>query len=736
MTQSYQDCMAIVRACGNPTLFITMTTNPQWAEIREAIDVANHPHRSAPYRPDIVARVFNLKLQALMDELVKDQIFGQVLGWTYVVEYQKRGLPHAHILLILHPRDRPQTPEQIDAIVCAELPDPDTNPRLYNTVVNSMIHRPCGSANPNSPCMKNNFCTKRYPRDLVDQTTLQEDGYPIYRRRARQPVVHNGVSIDNSWVVPYNPYLCHKYDSHINVEMASSISSVKYLFKYVYKGHDRAAFVVHSGQVNNLNQIQRTSVLTHSRSRLGYLDARYISPAEAVYRLFSFPITEHKPAVTRLQIHVDDQRSVSYHGAENGFDVLDRSKPSSLEAFFTFCRDNPQHVRGLLYPDAPAHLTWDRSSAKWKLRHPSSPSAIGRIRWVSPAAQEVSPCPHFQQLTLLQEHYLRLLLLHIPAPTSFKFLRTVSGHELPTFKAACAAYGLLKDDNEYDVCLDTAAQFKSGYALRALFILLLTNKTVTIADPVGLFERHKHQLSDDCRRRLERDFRILSPTPEQILDLALSDLQTLAETAGETMASLKLPPPTDSFGVSGSSTELAAERAYDRTALAQVYNDGLATANADQRRAIDEILASVRNADGRIFFLDGPGGCGKTYVESVVLASLRSRGAIAIAVASSGVAAQLLPGGRTAHNRFKIPIDLKETSSCAIPAQSTSAELFRAADLIIWDEAVMQNKNAFKAVDRMLQDIRNSRRHFGGVTMLFAGTSPLFTLTYTYVSPR
>jgi hypothetical protein len=98
MSQLYHDAMAIVRNCGKPDLFITMTCNPRWPEIRDAL----LPNQTAQDRADIVARVFKLKLDAMCHDLFKSHVFGRVVGRVHVMEFQKRGLPHAHILVILH----------------------------------------------------------------------------------------------------------------------------------------------------------------------------------------------------------------------------------------------------------------------------------------------------------------------------------------------------------------------------------------------------------------------------------------------------------------------------------------------------------------------------------------------------------------------------------------------------------------------------------------------------------
>ena len=99
--------MAVVRKRGKPSFFITMTCNPKWREITQAL----LPGQSAADRPDLLARVFKLKLDMLLEELYKDGIFGKVIAHLHVIEFQKRGLPHAHILIILDQTDRPLSAE-------------------------------------------------------------------------------------------------------------------------------------------------------------------------------------------------------------------------------------------------------------------------------------------------------------------------------------------------------------------------------------------------------------------------------------------------------------------------------------------------------------------------------------------------------------------------------------------------------------------------------------------------
>jgi len=151
MQQNYQDAMAIVRKYGKPDLFITMTCNPRWTEIQENLELG----QSTEFRPDLVSRVFNLKLKDLLKDIKTNHIFGTPTAVVHVIEFQKRGLPHAHILLILKEQFKPKDADIIDSLICAEIPDQVVAPRLHEIITKHMIHGPYGEHSLNSPCMVN-----------------------------------------------------------------------------------------------------------------------------------------------------------------------------------------------------------------------------------------------------------------------------------------------------------------------------------------------------------------------------------------------------------------------------------------------------------------------------------------------------------------------------------------------------------------------------------------------------
>ncbi|XP_023771489.1 uncharacterized protein LOC111920145 [Lactuca sativa] len=232
MRQKYVDAMALVQKFGKPDIFLTMTCNPNWPEIIENLK----PYEEGQNRADLIVRVFHAKVEQLKHELFKNNIFGEICAHTYVIKFQKRGLPHAHFFLILESNCQMHTPEDFDKIVSAEIPSQSANPHLFRMVVQHMIHGPCGSLNPFNVCMKKKgSCKNLYPKDFSSQTIQTDDAYPIYRRRNDGSEVKvRGAILNNKWVVPYNAYLLCKFNYHINIEICSSIKAVKYIYISIF----------------------------------------------------------------------------------------------------------------------------------------------------------------------------------------------------------------------------------------------------------------------------------------------------------------------------------------------------------------------------------------------------------------------------------------------------------------------------------------------------------------------
>jgi ATP-dependent DNA helicase PIF1 len=166
---------------------------------------------------------------------------------------------------------------------------------------------------------------------------------------------------------------------------------------------------------------------------------------------------------------------------------------------------------------------------------------------------------------------------------------------------------------------------------------------------------------------------------------------------------------------------------YDCSEMKSLFEEHVSNLNSEQLSAYQEIISVVDSGVGSMFFVDGYGGTGKTYLYKTISYKLRSEGKIVLNVASSGIASILLPGGRTAHSQFGIPLVLNKESCCKIPKKSDKAKLLIMTSLIIWDEAPMIHKFAFEAFERTLRDIMsdvdvtNGSLLFGGKTVVFGG---------------
>ena len=136
MQQNYQDVMTIVTKFGKPDIFLTMTANPNWPEVREN----PLPHKTANDRPDVISRVFHLKLKELLCDLLERNVFGHVVAYFYTIEFQKRGLPHAYMVPFFSDADKPRVAEDADRLVSAEIQDPQQFPNLHEMVKKHMIH--------------------------------------------------------------------------------------------------------------------------------------------------------------------------------------------------------------------------------------------------------------------------------------------------------------------------------------------------------------------------------------------------------------------------------------------------------------------------------------------------------------------------------------------------------------------------------------------------------------------
>ena len=227
MQQLLPDALAINHYFKGGDLFLTMTANPTWPKIQNALE----PGQTAADHLDLAVCSFHQKQRQLIKD-IEDRIFEKALAYVFTIVFQKYGLPHMHCIIFLNQESKLHTPEQINSLLSSEFPD--YSPELLKLVKKLMVHNPCGSENPEAPCMLNGRCTKNFSKPFRDQTTISEDAYVSTRcHDTGQTYQVRRKQIDNHWVITYSPYLIWKCHCHIIIESTASIKAVKYIYKPV-----------------------------------------------------------------------------------------------------------------------------------------------------------------------------------------------------------------------------------------------------------------------------------------------------------------------------------------------------------------------------------------------------------------------------------------------------------------------------------------------------------------------
>ena len=181
------------------------------------------------------------------------------------------SLPHAHIIVFLQPYAKLHTPEDIDSLMSSEFPL--HNDDLLELIKKFMVHTPCSPQTPNAPCIVNGKCPKGFPKPFREHTSVTEDFYAC-TKHSNTGITHQirNKEVNNQWVVCHSPFLIWKYRCHINLESITSVKAIKYIYKYVYKGHDSTTMQFRTCR----DEIKL------------YLDACYVSSCEAMWEALCF----------------------------------------------------------------------------------------------------------------------------------------------------------------------------------------------------------------------------------------------------------------------------------------------------------------------------------------------------------------------------------------------------------------------------------------------------------------
>lgn len=326
-----------------------------------------------------------------------------------------------------------------------------------------------------------------------------------------------------------------------------------------------------------------------------------------------------------------------------------------------------------------------------------------------------------------ERFYLRMLLNVVRGPRNYEQIWTVDGIVYPDFKQACHARGMRGGDEEWLTALNDASKTSLGPQMRVLFVIIL--KHCNVGDNIGLWEKTWNLLSEDIiRRHAKNSFHHgLQVTNDEIKNFTLLELQNILNDCGGCLKDYGLPEPVQEVVQDFHNSLILEELNVDIEAITSEHKVLVDNLNEDQMAAYDAIIQSVEKQSGGFFCVYGHGGTGKTHLWKALISRIRSMGSIVLPCASSGIAATLLSRGRATYSRFMIPVLVHEGDACNISLQSALAQLIQKADLIIWDEASLDHKFAFEAVNVSLKEIMFAvdkdakQKIFGGKTVVLGG---------------
>ncbi|CAN6868444.1 unnamed protein product [Brassica oleracea] len=574
MAEKYHDAMAICRWHGNPDLFITITTNPKWEELSDHLKLYGTDDPND--RPDLESRVFKMKLDELMSDFNKGIFFPRPKAVVYTIEFQKRGLPHAHILLWLEGDFRNPTAADIDNIISAELPDKEKDPEAFGLVEQHMMHGPCGKDRLSSPCMDNGVCTKKFPRSYVPHTQVNESGYILYKRRQTGQFVSKGnIKLDNQFVVPHNLQILKKYKAHVNVEWCNKSSAIKYLFKYITKGVDRATFKVQ--KTPEQSERSEPKKPEQPRNEINeYIEGRYLSACESMWRIFVFDIHHNSPAVQKLPVHLPGEHMAVFDENEDLQNVEDRylHGRTMLTEWFEMNR-RYEEVRKLKYIEMLTMFVWDNSNKIYIKRQQRG--SIGRIVNINPAAGD--------------KYYLGILVSLVRGPTCYDDLYTVGEIKYDTFQEACYARGFLGTDKDWHDSMSEASQFSSPRSLRYLFVLILIY--CQVSEPRKLWDHSWEYMAEDVLMRQRRLLRFpdLQLTLDELQHYTLIEIETLLQNYEKSLTEFAgMPLPNKAIMDEMKNRAMARHNQFDLAEEQKVHQELFCKLNNQQRAVYDAVI--------------------------------------------------------------------------------------------------------------------------------------------------
>ena len=353
----------------------------------------------------------------------------------------------------------------IDGLVSAEMPDPVADPRLYDLVQRHNRHPYNHLDVPYSRCNKNGKCCYGFPQPIQERTAVDEYGRVHLRRRNER----------DRWVVSYIPALTRLMECHVHVDICFTSNAFLYLYKYLFKGVDKSRYTI--GEDEPADEFR------------DYLAARYLSSAEAAYRVLAFEITKKLPAVQSLSLHLPGQQLGKMGGVDSSSSMMsqlliylarprdDRFMNLKLVDFFQQFSVTPIPATNRRVFDAVVQSSIEGEDRRYGLKRLRK-NRVCRLHLIPLRAGEL--------------FYLRALLGH-KAGYSFEDFRTVDGILYPSFQRAAIELGIFADQNEVERAMEEGVHYLlRPTQLRFLFANLIADVRFV---PINLWELFKAIMS-------------------------------------------------------------------------------------------------------------------------------------------------------------------------------------------------------------------------------------------------
>ena len=299
-----------------------------------------------------------------------------------VVEFQKRGYPHCHLVLRTN---AVVTAEYVDKVVSAELPKYEDDPEMFYLVSKYMLHR-CSPNYCRSQVTSDGKCKKYYQKDFCNETLVVDGERVKYKRREHKRKWFYGKHpLNNKYIVPYSPILLKKFQCHMNVEIVNSTMALKYITKYITKGEPTLKYKPVGDKYDEIEE---------------HFMSRYLTAFKAGWNLMKYEMSKASHSVMNLHVHLPEEEKI-YEMYKKNKDLLnedqlkEKKSKSKLMAFFNLCK-NDSFAKTLTYCEVPNHYVW--KALTWTRRQKNVQS-FGRL----PA------------LTIKhgERYFLKLLLLHV-----------------------------------------------------------------------------------------------------------------------------------------------------------------------------------------------------------------------------------------------------------------------------------------------------------------------------------